>query len=149
MAFKDLPIRDYLFRNAERWIASSGFIDTIDLQSGAQTGTSTPSAGGPIDLGLVGVGKYVTRDLFLKYSRDFTGQSENQVTAEYRVTRHLLLRGQQIQRKQTSNEPAQEYNLDLKIRVEYWAGSPTSSRSGASPPGGSSPSRSRTRRPAR
>jgi hypothetical protein len=119
MAFKDLPIRDYLFRNAERWIASSGFIDTIDLQSGAQTGTSTPSAGGPIDLGLVGVGKYVTRDLFLKYSRDFTGQSENQVTAEYRVTRHLLLRGQQIQRKQTSNEPAQEYNLDLKIRVEY------------------------------
>ena len=119
MAFKDLPIRDYLFRNAERWIASSGFIDTIDLKSGAQSGTSTTSVGGPIDLGLVGVGKYVTRDLFLKYSRDFTGQSENQVTAEYRVTRHLLLRGQQIQRKQTSDQAAQEYNLDLKIRVEY------------------------------
>ncbi|HET9952265.1 MAG TPA: translocation/assembly module TamB domain-containing protein [Candidatus Eisenbacteria bacterium] len=119
MAFRDLPIRDYLFRNAERWIASSGFIDTIDLKSGAQAGASTAAVGGPIDLGLVGVGKYVTQDLFLKYSRDFTGQSENQVTAEYRVTRHLLLRGQQIQRKQTSNEPAQEYNLDLKIRVEY------------------------------
>jgi autotransporter translocation and assembly factor TamB len=114
-----LPIRDYLFRNAERWIAGSGFIDTIDLQSGNRSGSKEGAVAGAIDLGLVGVGKYVTRDLFLKYSSDFTGQSEKQITAEYRVTRHLLLRGQQIQRRQTGAQAAQEYNLDLKIRVEY------------------------------
>ena len=74
---------------------------------------------GPIDLGLVGVGKFVTRDLFLKYSSDFSGQSEQQITAEYRMTRHLLLRGQQILGRQSSNQSEQEFNLDLKIRVEY------------------------------
>ena len=114
-----LPIRDYLFRNAERWIAGSGFIDTIDLRSGSRSGEAAKTFGGPIDLGTVGVGKYVTRDLFLKYSRDFSGQSAAGISAEYRVTRHLLLRGQQIQGRQASTRADQEYNLDLKIRVEY------------------------------
>jgi autotransporter translocation and assembly factor TamB len=117
----NLPIRDYLFRNAERWIAGSGLIDTIDLRSGASSSRTTKTTGGPIDLGTVGVGKYVTRDLFLKYSRDFSGQSEDRISAEYRVTRHLLLRGQYVQPNTTggSTLAAQEYNLDLKIRVEY------------------------------
>ncbi|MGE5175032.1 MAG: translocation/assembly module TamB domain-containing protein [Hyphomicrobiales bacterium] len=114
-----LPIRDYLFRNAERWLSSSGFIDTIDLRSGARTGGTTGTGTGPVDVGTVGVGKYVTRDLYLNYSRDFSGKAEEQISAEYRVTRHLLLRGQQIVRPPSSDLPAQEYNLDLKIRLEY------------------------------
>ncbi|HSQ58976.1 MAG TPA: translocation/assembly module TamB domain-containing protein [Acidobacteriota bacterium] len=118
-AFGEVAIRGYLFRNAERWISSSGFIDTIDLQSGA--GQRRSDVGGAIDLGAVGVGKYVTRDLFLKYSRDFSGATDQSISAEYRVTRHLLLRGQQIQRSSTTARTGgtQEYNLDLKIRVEY------------------------------
>ncbi|HET7903563.1 MAG TPA: translocation/assembly module TamB domain-containing protein, partial [Candidatus Eisenbacteria bacterium] len=118
-AFGEVAIRGYLFRNAERWISSSGFIDTIDLQSGA--GQEKSEVGGAIDLGTVGVGKYVTRDLFLKYSQDFSGASEKSISAEYRVTRHLLLRGQQIQRSSSTARTGgtQEYNLDLKIRVEY------------------------------
>ena len=115
----NVPIRDYLFRNAERWLSSSGFIDTIDLRSGARSGSSEGAAGGPIDLGTVGVGKYVTSDLFLNYSRDFSGRAENQLSAEYRVTRRLLLKGQQIQRASGLERPEQEYNLDLKIRLEY------------------------------
>lgn len=119
VGLRSLPIRDYLFRNAERWIAGSGFIDTIDLRSGSRSGPAAKTFGGPIDLGTVGVGKYVTRDLFLKYSRDFSGQSVAGISAEYRVTRHLLLRGQQIQGRPASTRADQEYNLDLKIRVEY------------------------------
>ncbi|HEX7079089.1 MAG TPA: translocation/assembly module TamB domain-containing protein [Candidatus Eisenbacteria bacterium] len=114
-----LPIKDYLFRNAERWLSSSGFIDTIDLRSGARSGGTTGSGTGTVDVGTVGVGKYVTRDLYLNYSRDFSGKAEEQISAEYRVTRHLLLRGQQIQRPPSSDLPPQEYNLDLKIRLEY------------------------------
>lgn len=114
-----LPIKDYLFRNAERWLSSSGFIDTIDLRSGARTGGTTGTGTGPVDVGTVGVGKYVTRALYLNYSRDFSGKAEEQISAEYRVTRHLLLRGQQIMRPPSSDLPAQEYNLDLKIRLEY------------------------------
>jgi hypothetical protein len=40
--------------------------------------------------------------------------------AEYRVTRHLLLKGERINRPvATPNLPLEEYNLDLKIRLEY------------------------------
>jgi hypothetical protein len=115
----NLPIRDYLFRNAERWIAGSGIIDTIDLQSGAQSSGATSTGAALIDLGTLGVGKYVTRDLFLKYSRDFSGENDQRISAEYRMTRHLLLRGTQIQRTAPGNLAEQEYNLDLKIRLEY------------------------------
>jgi len=119
VTLRDLPIRGYVFRNVERVLAGSGYLDTIEIGPGSRTGANTSTVGGPIDLGTVGVGKYVTQDLFLKYSRDFSGQSEKQITAEYRVTRHLLLRGQQVQRKPGGPQAAQEYNLDLKIRVEY------------------------------
>ena len=39
-----LPVRNYLFRNAERWLAEVGFIDTIDLKSGTATATN-PNGG--------------------------------------------------------------------------------------------------------
>ncbi len=118
-----LPVRNYLFRNAERWLSDVGFIDTIDLKSGTASGPS-PSAG---TIGLLGVGKYVTPELYVKYSRDFSGSAEQaqSVSAEYRVTRHLLLRGEQFRpgpgsqiiQSQSSQKPV--YNLDLKVRLEY------------------------------
>jgi len=113
----NLPIRDYLFRNAERFVAGTQLVDTIDLQSGAGSGGTQGAGASLIDLGTLGVGKYVTRDLYLKYSRAFSGENDQRISAEYRVTRHLLLRGTQIQRTVPGKE--QEYNLDLKIRLEY------------------------------
>ena len=120
-----LPVRNYLFRNAERWLADVGFIDTIDLKSGTATGPNP--TGNPI--GLLGVGKYVTPELYVKYSRNFSGTAEEtqSLSAEYRVTRHLLLRGEQIRGKPLNpaaggvgpNAPLQQYNLDLKVRLEY------------------------------
>ncbi len=114
-----LPVRNYLFRNAERWLADVGFIDTIDLKSGTASGTSP----GASTIGLVGVGKYVTPELYVKYSRNFSGTAEQaqSVSAEYRVTRHLLLRGEQVRPGPQSStlSPTQKYNLDLKVRLEY------------------------------
>jgi len=121
-----LPVRNYLFRNAERWIADVGFIDTIDLKSGAATGVNQ----GNQTIGLLGVGKYVTPELYVKYSRDFSANAEQQqsVSAEYRVTRHLLLRGEQFRTgpgsatSPTTGQTGinkQGYNLDLKVRLEY------------------------------
>ena len=102
----------------EHWLSGSGFIDTIDLRSGANAPSASQSGGSPISL--VGVGKYVTPDFYLKYSRDFSGAGEEQINADYRVTRFLLLKGQQIRRQTTpSHLPTQEYNLDLKVRLEY------------------------------
>jgi hypothetical protein len=72
----------------------------------------------------------VTPELYVKYSRDFSGTAEQaqSLSAEYRVTRHLLLRGEQIRTgpgsvasSATGNVGTnkQEYNLDLKVRLEY------------------------------
>jgi autotransporter translocation and assembly factor TamB len=111
-----LPIQAYLFRNAERWLSQSGWIDTFDLQTGGRSGDK--STAGPLDVGAVGAGKYVTRDLYLNYSKEFTGQGEMRVGAEYRVTRHLLLKGERTDR-QMEKGSQREYNLDLKVRLEY------------------------------
>ena len=117
-----LPVRNYLFRNAERWLAEVGFIDTIDLKSG--TATATNPNGGTI--GSIGLGRYVTPELYVKYSRNFSGNAEQaqSLSAEYRVTRHLLLRGEQIRPGPGSQltpeqKDKEQYNLDLKMRLEY------------------------------
>lgn len=112
-----LPVKNYLFHNAERWLADVGFIDTIDLKTGTATGASPGS--GSTAIGLVGVGKYVTPGLYLRYSRDFSGIAEQKISAEYRVTRYLLLRGEQIQRPLAKDRAEPQYNLDLKVRLEY------------------------------
>ncbi len=111
------PISSYLFRNVERWLGSAGFIDTIDLRGSEGEAASNGSAGGPISV--VGVGKYVTPQFYLKYSKDFSVVGEEQISADYRVTRHVLVKGQQIRRSSRTGFEPQEFNLDLKVRLEY------------------------------
>jgi autotransporter translocation and assembly factor TamB len=77
-----------------------------------------PGANAPT-LGAVGVGKYVTPTLYLRYSRDFSGTAEQKISAEYRVTRRLLLKGEQVQHPAQNPNAGAQYNLDLKIRFEY------------------------------
>jgi autotransporter translocation and assembly factor TamB len=110
-----VPISNYLFQNVERWIGSSGFIDTIDLRGSGAAADQNKSTSA---LSVVGVGKYVTPQFYFKYSKDFSATAEQEISADYRVTRHLLLKGQQI-RSTAPDKPPQEYNLDLKIRLEY------------------------------
>jgi len=117
-----LPVRNYLFRGAERLLSDVGFIDTIDLQSGTASGGSTSGQ----TIGAIGLGRYVTPELYVKYSRDFSATAEQaqSFSAEYRMTRHLLLRGEQIRpgpgsQLSPAQKDKQQYNLDLKVRLEY------------------------------
>lgn len=112
-----VPISNYLFQNVEHWIGGTGIIDTIDLRGSAGQTSPDGSTTGPISV--VGVGKYVTPEFYFKYSRDFSGQAEEQISADYRVTRHLLVKGQQIRRPTSKDQAQQEYIVDLKIRLEY------------------------------
>ena len=119
-----LPISNYLFQNLEHWLGGTGFIDTIDLRSGASAtasgGTTANGTTSASAVSMVGVGKYVTPELYLKYSRDFSGVGEEQINADYRFTRHLLIKGQQIRRPPATQDlPTTEYSLDLKVRLEY------------------------------
>ena len=111
-----VPISNYLFQNVERWLGSSGFIDTIDLRGGGGGGKDSET-GGNTPISAFGVGKYVTPELYFKYSREFSGETDEQIGADYRISRHLLLKGQRVQ-DLSGTEPT-EYNLDLKIRLEY------------------------------
>ena len=68
----------------------------------------------------------MTPDIYVKYSRNFSGSAEQAQTlsAEYRMTRHLLLRGEQVRpgpgsQLSLDQRGKQQYNLDLKVRLEY------------------------------
>ncbi|HEX6790696.1 MAG TPA: translocation/assembly module TamB domain-containing protein, partial [Candidatus Krumholzibacteria bacterium] len=72
----------------------------------------------------VGLQKYLWQDIYLRYQRGFSTQSEQEVSVEYRLGRRFLIRSQMIQnsRKRTSATPGQyydEYNVDFKYRFEF------------------------------
>jgi autotransporter translocation and assembly factor TamB len=57
-------------------------LDTVEIQAGNKLGE-----------GRVGVGRYVTQDIFLSYERELGGESENKVGVEYSLNRRLKLKG--------------------------------------------------------
>jgi hypothetical protein len=66
---------------------------------------------------LIGVGKYIGSDLYLKYAQGIR-QDDRDFIVEYQIGRHLLLQSE-IRRRLDENQGASTYNLDLKYRFEY------------------------------
>jgi autotransporter translocation and assembly factor TamB len=75
-------------------------LDTIEIEAGEKLGT-----------GKVGVGRYVTQDLFLSYEREVGGQESNKVGVEYSINRSLKLKG--------SSSDTGEFALDFLWRLDY------------------------------
>lgn len=75
----------------------------------------------------VGVSRYFTNDLLLRYSQVVGGVDERNaqsvdyldISAEYRLSRLLFLRGQVTRRKGVQVTTADQYNLDVRARYEY------------------------------
>ena len=75
----------------------------------------------------MGVSRYFTNDLLLRYSQvvggvdDKSAQSVDylDISAEYRLSRLLFLRGQVTRRKGSQVTTADQYNLDVRARYEY------------------------------
>jgi hypothetical protein len=98
----------------EREIAGEiGFFDTVDLEQiqRQQEGSSLS-----IDP-LVGLGKYIGSDFYVKAATAFTAQDLD-VVVEYQINNHLLLQTE-IRSRNDEYEGANTYNLDLKYRFEY------------------------------
>jgi len=66
---------------------------------------------------LIGVGKYIGSDLYLKYAQGVR-QNDRDVLVEYQINNHLLLQSE-IRRRIDENQGQPTYNLDLKYRFEY------------------------------
>ncbi len=66
---------------------------------------------------LIGVGKYIGSDLYLKYAQGIR-QDDRDFIVEYQINQHLLLQSE-IRRRIDEHQGESTYNLDLKYRFEY------------------------------
>ncbi|MCP4574277.1 MAG: hypothetical protein GY838_18095 [bacterium] len=66
---------------------------------------------------LIGVGKYIGSDLYLKYAQGVR-QDDRDFIVEYQINRHLLLQSE-VRRRIDENQGQPTYNLDFKYRFEY------------------------------
>jgi autotransporter translocation and assembly factor TamB len=98
----------------EREIAGEiGFFDTVDLEQ-----IQRQQAGSSLSLDpLVGLGKYIGSDFYVKAATGFNAQDLD-VVVEYQINNHLLLQTE-IRSRDDEYEGANTYNLDLKYRFEY------------------------------
>jgi hypothetical protein len=66
---------------------------------------------------LIGVGKYIGSDLYLKYAQGIRGEDQDFIV-EYQINQHLLLQSE-VRRRIDENQGNATYNLDFKYRFEY------------------------------
>ena len=66
---------------------------------------------------LIGVGKYIGSDLYLKYAQGIR-QDDRDFMVEYQINSHLLLQSE-VRRRIDENQGQPTYNLDFKYRFEY------------------------------
>ncbi len=88
--------------------------DTFDIDQIQRQNDATGGMG--LDP-LIGVGKYLGSDLYLKYAQGVR-QDDRDVLVEYQINQHLLLQSE-LRRRIDENQGDATYNLDLKYRFEY------------------------------
>ena len=88
--------------------------DTFDIDQIQRANDTTGAMG--LDP-LIGVGKYIGQDLYLKYAQGVR-QDDRDVLLEYQINQHLLLQSE-LRRRIDENQGDATYNLDLKYRFEY------------------------------
>ena len=99
----------------EREIARElAVFDTFDID---QIQRESDAAGAMGFDPLIGVGKYIGSDLYLKYAQGVR-QDDRDVLLEYQINQHLLLQSE-LRRRIDENQGDSTYNLDLKYRFEY------------------------------
>jgi autotransporter translocation and assembly factor TamB len=84
----------------EQLLAKPLGFDTLDIQTGDKLGSSK-----------VGVGRYITQDIFLSYERQLGDEKGNKVGVEYSINRHLKVKG--------SSSNTGDSALDILWRIDY------------------------------
>jgi autotransporter translocation and assembly factor TamB len=103
------------FNLLEREIAQElDIVDTFEIDQIQRRNQATGDSG--LDP-LIGVGKYIGSDLYLKYAQGIR-QDDRDFIVEYQINQHLLLQSE-IRRRIDENQGESTYNLDFKYRFEY------------------------------
>jgi len=102
------------FNLLEREIAASlNIIDTFDIDQ-----IERDNENGTDYVPLIGVGKYVSQELYVKYAQGLSDQADRDLVVEYQINNYLLLQSEIRQRfDEWQGDPT--YSLDLKYRFEY------------------------------
>ena len=101
------------FNLIEREIAREfDLVDTIEIDQIQRQQSGSPGLD-PI----IGVGKYLGSDLYVKYARGLN-QNDNDFVVEYQINDFLLLQGE-IRTRIDEYQGEPTYNLDFKYRFEY------------------------------
>lgn len=99
------------FNLLEREVAQQlNVVDTFDIIGGRERADGTMQT-------LVGVGKYIGRDLYVRFAQAITDQ-DREVLVEYQISDHLLLQSE-INRRLDEALGNTTYSVDLKYRFEY------------------------------
>lgn len=102
------------FNVLEREIARElNLIDTFEIDQIRRENEAGSTGLDP----LIGIGKYIGPDLYLKVAQGVK-QEDRDIIVEYQINRHLLLQSE-IRRRMDENQGQETYNLDLKYRFEY------------------------------
>ena len=102
------------FNLVEREIARElNIVDTFEI---AQI-DRVSSEGGPGFDPLIGVGKYLGQDLYVKYAQGLD-PNDRDILIEYQLGRHVLLQSE-IRRRLDEYQGEDSYSFDLKYRFEY------------------------------
>ena len=106
-------VGNYFLRQIERRIAKElKWVDSIEL------GSSMEGAASLSELRW-GLGKYITPELYLRYSQGLTRTSGRDVSVEYSLSNLLFLRGGVVSRDRFTGRERDEYSLDLRLKYEY------------------------------
>jgi hypothetical protein len=101
------------FNLLEREVAQElDIVDTFEIEQINRT-TDGSTGFDP----LIGVGKYLGQDLYIKYAQGLS-QNDRDLLIEYQISDHLLLQSE-IRRRLDEFQGEDTYNLDLKYRIEY------------------------------
>ena len=99
------------FNLLEREIATEiDVIDTFDIISNQNRLDGTTQT-------LIGVGKYIGRDLYVKVAQALT-DTDREMLMEYQVTDHLLLQSE-VSQRQDEALGTTTFSIDVKYRIEY------------------------------
>jgi hypothetical protein len=98
----------------EREIASAWeVVDTFDIDQIERRNDS----GGVSVVPLIGVGKYLGQDLYVKYARGVS-DADQDLLVEYQLTNHLLVQ-YELRRRIDELQGDATHSVDLKYRIEY------------------------------
>jgi translocation and assembly module TamB len=102
------------FNLLEREIAAElNIVDTFDIQQIDRNRADGSTNVTP----LLGVGKYLSEELYIKYAQGLS-DADRDLLIEYQITRHLLLQSE-IRQRVDEQQGNMTYSLDLKYRFEY------------------------------